>query len=361
MDTTLVLTGYTLYGNRALREAVERALHAKHKRIKAIHCLDIQEGELIDGLRHILQSSEELCIAASRETFAAVGKILATIKLDSMSYTDDIIHPASVSEVKSHSYLLQIDGVECNVLRVSEGKAIPEILLGWGDPVASWQLFGERSDLEWLRQHALDNGYSFEYVQQTEGWYEIHLGSTYRIDRLLPNKPERLLFPSANIFDTCIEILSGTQQTLTFAESCTGGLIASSFTARSGASDILKGSVVSYANEIKEQWLGVDRHILEEHGAVSRECVEAMAVGVRRMAQSDIALAVSGIAGPTGGTALKPVGTVYIAVADTHGVESHHLHLQGDRNAIQYQSMMAILKRMILRQKENFENFFKNS
>ena len=144
-----------------------------------------------------------------------------------------------------------------------------------------------------------------------------------------------------------INTLKEKNQTITFAESCTGGRIASAFTAISGASSVLNGSVVSYANEIKSQWLKVKEQTLIENGAVSKECVEEMLKGVLKMANADCAIAVSGIAGPTGGTDEKPVGTVYLGVSykDKTLIE-HHL-FEGDREAVQEQAKdtaIALLK-----------------
>jgi len=136
-----------------------------------------------------------------------------------------------------------------------------------------------------------------------------------------------------------IEILSKRNQTVSFAESCTGGRIAAAFTAVSGSSAILHGSCVTYANEIKEQWLGVPKVILETKGAVSKECVEYMLAGMEKMATSDYTLAVSGIAGPTGGTEFKPVGTVYIGLRRPDGNnEVHHCLFKGERHQVQEQA-----------------------
>ena len=147
-----------------------------------------------------------------------------------------------------------------------------------------------------------------------------------------------------------IEIINAIKkknQTITFAESCTGGRIASAFTAISGASAVLNGSVVSYANEIKSQWLEVKEQTLIEHGAVSRECVKEMLEGVLKMANADYAIAVSGIAGPTGGTDEKPVGTVYLGI-QTKEKTIIELHLfKGDRESVQEQAKdtaIALLK-----------------
>ena len=132
-----------------------------------------------------------------------------------------------------------------------------------------------------------------------------------------------------------INRLKERNQTITFAESCTGGRIAAEFTAISGASAVLMGSVVSYANEIKSQWLGVSEETLINHGAVSHQCVEEMLNGISKLASANCAIAVSGIAGPTGGTQEKPVGTVYIGIK-VHGKNRVELHLfKGDRASIQ--------------------------
>lgn len=135
-----------------------------------------------------------------------------------------------------------------------------------------------------------------------------------------------------------IDRLRQNGETISFAESCTGGQVVSRFTAISGASDVFNGSCVTYSNEIKHLWLGVSNSVLDKFGAVSEECVSQMLDGIRKMAKSDYAIAVSGIAGPTGGTELKPVGTVYIGILTPLGKEIHHCLFQGDRESVQEQS-----------------------
>ena len=119
--------------------------------------------------------------------------------------------------------------------------------------------------------------------------------------------------------------------TLATAESCTGGTIASSLTAQAGASAYFKGGVVAYSNEVKECALGVQHSTLEAHGAVSEETAREMAEGVRTRLGSDLAIATTGIAGPDGGTPEKPVGTVWIAVADATHTEAQLLSFPGRR------------------------------
>ena len=127
------------------------------------------------------------------------------------------------------------------------------------------------------------------------------------------------------------EILKATGKTLSTAESCTGGMISSLITSVPGSSEYFLGSVTSYANSVKENVLGVPSKIIEEYGAVSSECVSAMAEGVRRLTGSDYSVATSGIAGPRGGSDQKPVGTVWIGVSSHMGTETFSLRFNSDR------------------------------
>ena len=132
--------------------------------------------------------------------------------------------------------------------------------------------------------------------------------------------------------ETCIaKLLNGTGKTISTAESCTGGSIAAMLTSVSGSSEYFLGSVVSYANSVKSGVLGVDENIIAEHGAVSSECVAAMAEGVRKLTGSDFSIATSGIAGPGGGSDAKPVGLVWIGVSSQNSTETFSMVFKGDR------------------------------
>ncbi len=130
------------------------------------------------------------------------------------------------------------------------------------------------------------------------------------------------------------ELLRQHALTLALAESCTGGLLGKRVTDVSGASDYFTTGFVTYANEAKTRWLNVDEALLRAYGAVSREVAEAMAVGARLAANSDVALSITGIAGPTGGSEAKPVGTVWAGLATEEGVRSRHFIMPGDREEI---------------------------
>lgn len=135
------------------------------------------------------------------------------------------------------------------------------------------------------------------------------------------------------------------------AESCTGGLVAHRLTNVPGSSAYFEQGVVAYSEAAKTSLLGVPAALIQQHGAVSRQVAEAMAEGIRQRSQADFGLAVTGIAGPSGGTEEKPVGLVYIAIAWEGGGASREHRFSGDREAVKLEaSQMALdlLRRCLL-------------
>jgi len=132
---------------------------------------------------------------------------------------------------------------------------------------------------------------------------------------------------------------------LVTAESCTGGLIAGLLTEIAGSSDVVERGFVVYSNEAKMSLLGVPAHIIEHHGAVSEACARAMAEGALRNSLADIAVSVTGIAGPGGGSAEKPVGLVHFGCASRHGETAHRrfVFAKADRGEVRLRSVVAAL------------------
>jgi PncC family amidohydrolase len=154
------------------------------------------------------------------------------------------------------------------------------------------------------------------------------------LDRLVARLQERCLELGLNV---------------STAESCTGGLIAKTITDVPGSSGYFAGGVVSYSNEAKRRLLGVPYAILEAHGAVSAQVARAMALGARERFGADLAVSVTGVAGPDGGTPAKPVGLTYVAVADAEGVEVRRFTWSGDRVANREESARAALEMLLAR------------
>lgn len=142
-------------------------------------------------------------------------------------------------------------------------------------------------------------------------------------------------------------LLRQRNKTITTAESCTGGLVASMLTKISGSSDIFNASIVSYSNEIKTKELGVKKSSLDSFGAVSTQVVEEMLDGVLKKFDASFAIAISGIAGPKGGSKEKPVGTVVIGIANNLGQKKIKVYkFKGSRTKIQKLSALTSLKQI---------------
>jgi len=145
-----------------------------------------------------------------------------------------------------------------------------------------------------------------------------------------------------------VQELTAANKAVATAESCTGGWVAKAITDIAGSSAVFGYGVVSYANGAKESILGVNNQTLEDHGSVSAEVVAEMANGALRLSGADISVAVSGVAGPTGGSKEKPVGTVWFAWAIRDGananIDTHCEHLSGDRDLVREASVAYALQ-----------------
>lgn len=143
--------------------------------------------------------------------------------------------------------------------------------------------------------------------------------------------------------DKIVKILKSKNLMISFAESCTGGLLAAEFVGVSGSSEVFSESVVTYSNEAKVKYLKVSKDTLNEFGAVSKETAYEMAEGIKNLSNADIGVSITGIAGPTGGTINKPVGLVYIGVSfkDTNVYE---YNFAGDRLAVRLQTVFEATK-----------------
>jgi nicotinamide-nucleotide amidase len=150
-----------------------------------------------------------------------------------------------------------------------------------------------------------------------------------------------------HLVDALAEGLTRSGWRLATAESCTGGLLAAACTSVAGSSDWFERGVVTYSNAAKTELLGVDAALIAAHGAVSEEVARAMAAGALAKAPVQIAVAVTGIAGPGGAMPGKPVGTVWIAIATPQGVAAERLQLEGGRAAVRGQTVTTVLQRLI--------------
>jgi nicotinamide-nucleotide amidase len=162
-------------------------------------------------------------------------------------------------------------------------------------------------------------------------------------DRVAPVLGEYRVPGSGDVAREVVEALTRRGWTLGLGESCTGGLVARRITDVPGASTVLLGGVVAYANPAKVRYLGVPEEVLAERGAVSAEVARAMASGAARAFEADCGVGVTGVAGPGGGTPDKPVGTVHVAASVEGRVQAEAWRFSGDREAVRIRSAQAAL------------------
>ncbi len=215
--------------------------------------------------------------------------------------------------LKEHFSLRQVVHRTAITFGIAE-SVLAERIAGWESALPSWlhlAYLPSPSQIK-LRLSAYD-------VDGAEARAEIDR----RFEALRGIIPAHLIgFDDDTVASVVARLLTQGGRTLAVAESCTGGALSARFTAMAGASDYFRGGVVSYSNDVKAGVLGVNGDDIARYGAVSRQVAEQMAEGVRRLCGADYALSTTGIAGPTGGTEEKPVGTVWMAVASAGGVKS---------------------------------------
>ncbi|MCF6200547.1 MAG: CinA family protein [Hydrogenimonas sp.] len=350
MKNRLIVIGKNLYLNRPFMEYVEREL--EHLGFLE-HIVKIPEtgSETLTVVQELLDERNNLVVVANRKAFAPVSKLLATMTGDSLVLKENILIPSKSEIYDDNSFLLRHDNSSVNVVMAEPGKTVPIFLIGEGEKESIIHIF----NMDEEGAHALLDPISksceveFGTTPLTQGWLKVecsakkfgNLGNFLKgVKQLLGDR----VIESTNIFAYLIHRLSKAGKSVTFAESCTGGRVAAKLTSEPGSSAIFRGSLVTYSNALKAGWLGVEKDILQKYGAVSKECVEQMLTGARSIASADYALAVSGIAGPGGGTSEKPVGTVIIgAQSETHTIVEA-LYFEGDRNYIQEQSTLYAYK-----------------
>src|SRR5207245_748793 len=165
------------------------------------------------------------------------------------------------------------------------------------------------------------------------------------LERALVAPVEQYLFSRDDrpVEEVVLDLCRAGGLTLATAESCTGGMVAARLTGIPGSSEVFRGAIVAYSNEVKEAELGVPPAILATYGAVSAETALAMAEGARERLGVDVAVSVTGVAGPDGGTPEKPVGLVHYAAVGPEGSLAHEFNVPGDRRAIRSRSTVMAL------------------
>ena len=361
MKLHLLFIGNKFVYNRSLREYILRKVEQKVDFIDSISYFKEGDTSLFLDLESIVNDGGKIIIITTKKQFATIGKLICTITGDNQVLQEGMLIPQKSSLYEEGSYLLEYNATIINVIHTDEEQKMPQVLLSAHNAHATVHVFEEEQETLFAMLNPIAQTYEvqLQVTKVIEGWLRVDISSNKYgdISKFVDTSKQllsRKLINTSNIITHIIECLSRAEKKISFAESCTGGLLSYYFTQNNGASAILDGSLVTYSNILKENWLAVDHTVLQERGAVSAECVLEMSEGAMNVSDADYALSVSGIAGDGGGTELKPVGTVFVGVRSKETHKEEHLQLKGDRNYVQYQSVLHAIKMLLLIDKEIF-------
>ncbi len=361
MKLYLLFVGTKFIYNRALKEYIIRKVEQKADFIDSITFFKESDNSLSLYLEKELHQANRYIVVTSKQNFSTIGKLICTVTGDNQILKEEMLIPSNSKLFEQGSYLLEYKDSLTNVLHIDEMQKLPEILLSFEDLKATLHLFEEdrKNAMDRLTSAAQMHDLKIDIINLIDGWLRVDIKSKRygnisnfitSAKELFPNK----IIEAENIITYIIDRLSSKNRKIAFAESCTGGLLSYYFTKNNGASKIFEGSLVTYANNIKESWLGVNKKTLENYGAVSSEVVSEMSEGALSVSSADYAISISGIAGEGGGTKYKPVGTIYIGVRSKAKHKEVRLNLSGDRNYVQHQSALFAIKMLLLMDIEMF-------
>lgn len=361
MKFNLLFVGNKFSNNTYLKDYVIREVEKKFSFIDSINFFQENDNSLFLHLEKKLSSNIKLLVVTTKQNFSVVGKLLCTVTADNLILKDNMLIPSQCNLFDDQSYFLKLQNSSVNVLHVDELGKFPNILLEDEISNATIHLFREdkESAKAILSPIAQTNEVKIDFTEIVDEWLQINITSRrYGNITQFINSAKQLLsskiITASNIPAYIIEKLNNVQRKVTFAESCTGGLLSYMFTKENGASNIFDGSLITYSNALKENWLAVDHTTLENYGAVSANTVQEMSEGALNVSYASYSVAISGVAGPTGGTDEKPVGTVYISARSKKHEKTHMLFLEGDRKYIQIQSALYAVKMLLEIDKELF-------
>lgn len=365
MKTNLLFVGFTFQNNTILREYILRQIKKKISSVHSMTFFKSNDNSLFLHLERELSTKNRLVIITTKTSFSVVGKLLCTITADNLILKENMLIPSLCTIFEDRSYLLAHKESLVNVLQIDEDQQFPTLLVEDETSHAIIHLFDEnrQSAAVLLEPLAQTNEVDIEISTLIEGWLQIDVqGRKYgNVSQFITASKHLLksqIITASNIVAYIIEKLNQQNKKITFAESCTGGLLAYTFTKESGTSAAYDGSLVTYSNKIKENWLAVDNQTLQDYGAVSANVVEQMSEGALSVSYADYAVSISGVAGPTGGTKDKPVGTVFISARSKTYQIVEKLCLNGDRNYIQQKSVLHAIKMLLSLDKNLFFDDF---
>lgn len=352
MKNTVLIVGERFRYSNDFLECLKRKIYAKLAKIDDFLFIKENDPNILGELEAHIAKSSNIIIAASRTNFALIGKMLSTHLSDTLVARGDMLIPSKCKEYESGSYLVIVQEKLINVLRVDTAADIPPIMLDEKIKLKKAYILGddEESAKLLISPVATASDIAVTIYKNPSGYIEIIAEEKKygNIDNFLA-RLQKLFGPKVVIADSLeeflVELLKHKNEKIAIAESCTGGMLSYKFVRISGASDVFIGALTTYANEAKVSWLGVNESDIEKYGAVSESTVSQMLDGALKISGADYAAAISGIAGPNGGSEDKPVGLVYIGVQHIGGAKYIERKVFfGDRELIQSSAANYALK-----------------
>ena len=362
MSNLLIIIGKELIYNKPYMSYTREVLEKHIEYFDSESILNKNDSNFFIKLEDLINKYDQTVILCEKKSFTFVNKIISTINSDRLELIDDMLIPSQTILYSKNSYLVKKEEKAINILSIKEGEEFPDILFQKNLSSKKFTIINIDIDSLKILIEPICSTYEIKIEATTiiEGWIDISASSFKygNLDNFI--KAVKLLFAdkfieNIDIVKHIIERLKESGKKLTAVESCTGGLICSMITEVSGSSAVFDGGIITYANSIKNSWVGVNEDTLNKYGAVSENCVQEMLEGIISASGADYALATSGIAGPNGGTEEKPVGTVYVGVKSANQeIKIERLLLKGDRHYIQTQSAYYAFKLLLEMDKKLF-------
>jgi len=347
MKHLLFIIGDELSINQNYKAYIYRAYEKKFKEIQEIRIQEKTDKELPFLLEKLSLKYEFITIFASTEYYATIAKILATLNEDNLILKGQTLVPDK-AEFSKNSFVCELKSCKINVLKTDIEEKLPPLLGEFSLNFDYFCLFG------------IDEQSALLLLQTLVKSYEIKIKSSKILDDLTLIKASSLQYGKLESFLKSVQKLFGQkffqgkdplcyiinkllqkELKISFAESCTGGLCAAELTKIDGVSAIFEGSIVSYSDRIKHEWLGISESVLENQGAYSERCIYFMLKGIFKTANPDFALALSGVAAEQDDKAVKS-GSIHLGVMFKDGTYMQEfLQLKGDREFVRKQAVIA--------------------
>lgn len=347
MKNLIIILGEDLQINRPFLDYFFTSYKNKFGTLASVQYILNNDKELPFYIENFTKEYDNITICANENGFNTLSRILATLTTDTIELKFETLMPSQAIKFSKNSFLIALNNCQINLIKAEPTKELAQILTQDDQQSKTFHIIDIDKESAQILLEPLTASYNVNITLTPiiDGLTKVKVSTSRygHIDSFIDSVANLFIgkiIPADDIIEFSAQKLIQHGKKITFAESCTAGMCAAALGSVPGVSAAFGGSLVTYSNEIKNNWLSVNSDILEHYGAVSSQCVEAMASGVLGLGIADFAIAISGIAGPDGGSKQKPVGTVFIAVASANEVVSLRLLLSGDRNYIRTQSVL---------------------